>query len=118
MAAGAGHMAFAAALDVTVDAAATFVLAVTNDGKEPVSLTFPDARRVEVVVRADGEERWRSGEGRMFAQVVGTETVAPGDSRSFEVAWEDPAPGAYEAVATLAARGIDLSASASFEVEG
>ncbi|MFB6137899.1 MAG: BsuPI-related putative proteinase inhibitor [Halobacteriaceae archaeon] len=119
-------MALRASLAVDADpAAVTFGLVATNEGTDPVSLSFPTGQTVEVeVYPADGDgdsgaERdggrpagadtesgddavepvWRYGEGRMFTQAVRDATLAPGEALQFDATWESPAPGTYRAVA-------------------
>ncbi|MFC7155337.1 BsuPI-related putative proteinase inhibitor [Halomarina halobia] len=99
-------------LRATVDEGVTFAFTVENTGDEPVSLTFADAARADFVV----DERWRWSDGRLFAQVLGEETLAPGESRTYEGAWSDPEPGTHEARAELLAREQDCEARTRFEI--
>ncbi|MFC4356676.1 BsuPI-related putative proteinase inhibitor [Halobium salinum] len=103
-----------------VDDAVRFTLAVENDGEEAVTLSFRDSMRADFAVRAGdddgGTEVWRWSEGRMFAQMLGTETVGAGETVTFEGTWDDPEPGEYVAVADLAANDADVSAEAEFSV--
>lgn len=108
-------------LECTLEAAASpaevaFSFAVTNVGDDPAELTFPTAQTHDVAVRAEGEEVWRWSDGQMFAQMLGSETLAPGESASFEAVWDDPAPGSYEAVAELVANDADCEATTSVEL--
>lgn len=94
------------ALDSSLAAAATgngvtFTYAVTNGDSEPVELTFRDSGKVDVAVRDGDREVWRWSDGRMFAQVVETVELAPGEQFEVEAEWPDPASGSYEAVADL-----------------
>lgn len=94
------------ALDSSLAAAATedrvtFTYAVTNGDSEPVELTFRDSGKVDVVVRADDDEVWRWRDGQMFAQMMETVELAPGEQFEVEAEWVDPAPGRYEAVGDL-----------------
>lgn len=103
-------------LDVTVDDGVAFAFAVTNDGDEPVDLTFSDALEADFAVRDGDDEVWRFSEGRMFAQALGSETLAPDETATYEATWSDPSPGDYVAVATLEAREQDCEARAEFAV--
>lgn len=118
-----------AVLETALDARAeagrvALAFSVENAGDEPVTLTFPDARRAEFVARVDGdgerggEEAWQWSRGRMFAQALGEVTLSPGESRAFEATWEGPEPGAYRIEAELAATGVDLRAEATVTVPG
>ena len=104
-------------LDVSVGADAVgFAFTVENAGDEDRELQFSDSQTFDVVVEEDGEAVWRYSEGMMFAQMLSTETLPAGDSETFEAEWEDPAPGDYEARATLEATNADCEASVRFSV--
>ncbi|SEV98032.1 BsuPI-related putative proteinase inhibitor [Natrinema salifodinae] len=103
--------------------AVLFVLTVTNEGDEPIELQFSDACKAEFVLvdgddtgDGEGEEVWRFTEGRMFAQVLSSETLEPGDSSSYEAEWSDPEPGEYAAVAELRARNETCDARTDVSV--
>ncbi|WP_254763634.1 BsuPI-related putative proteinase inhibitor [Natrinema marinum] len=96
--------------------AVLFAFTVTNAGGEPVELRFSDACKAEFVVIDDGEEIWRFSEGRMFAQVLESETLGPGASASYEAEWADPERGTYEAVAELRAQDEDCEARTTLSV--
>ncbi|WP_121822369.1 BsuPI-related putative proteinase inhibitor [Halostella salina] len=110
-------MTLRGSLDVTVDGGVQFAFAVRNDGEEPVELAFPDALEADFAVLDDGEV-WRFSEGRLFAQALGSETIAPGEVATYEASWDDPDPGEYAAVATLEAREQDCEARVEFSVDG
>ncbi|WP_435349078.1 BsuPI-related putative proteinase inhibitor [Haloarchaeobius sp. HRN-SO-5] len=94
-----------------------FAFTVTNDGTEPVDLQFSDAQTHDVVVVSDGDtEIWRYGEGRMFAQMLQSESLEPGASTTYRCRWTDPEPGSYTATAFLEATDVDCDASAEFSV--
>ena len=110
-------MSLTGSLDATAtDHGVEFTFDVRNEGDGDVELTFSDARKADVVVRDGDEAVWRYSEGRMFAQMIQQATLGAGDVETFQVAWEDPEPGDYEAVATLAARNADVEAATSFSV--
>lgn len=99
----------AMSLDCSLDASMTggavsFAFTVENTGGDPVDLSFSSAQTHDVVVRDDGADVWRFSEGQMFAQMLGSETLGPGEAVTYEATWEDPDPGSYEAVAELATR--------------
>ncbi len=120
------------------DGAVTFDLRVENRGTEDVELSFSDSQRIRVsVVPADVDDaatpgnvddaaapgdaddvdtRWRSDEGEMFMQVLGSETVPAGGQLGFEASWEDPEPGEYRAVGEIVCRERELRDEAAFEV--
>lgn len=108
-----------ATLDVEVDGdTATFALRVTNEGDDPVSLTFSDGQRAEFVVRDAGTdaERWRWSEGRMFPQMLGSEEVAPGESIAYEAEWTAPENGSFVCRGELVDNANSASAAESFAV--
>jgi len=53
-----------------------------------------------------------------FTQALVTRTLAPEESVTHDVRWEDPRPGEYTAEATLAASNVDVSAQEPFVVAG
>ena len=106
--------ALEASLDVDVGDAVDFTLVVTNAGVAPVGLSFRTGQTADVVVLADGETVWRWSAGRSFTQALREERLEPGEAMRFEARWDDPEPGRYEAVARLAAQGIDAVARARF----
>lgn len=110
-------MSLESSLDATIDdGTVTFALTVRNPDDEPVSVQFSDSCRADVAVVDDGEEIWRYTEGRMFAQMIGEERFDPGESRTFEVEWDDPRAGSYTAVGDLTARDCSCEARTSFSV--
>ncbi|SEQ46520.1 BsuPI-related putative proteinase inhibitor [Natrinema salaciae] len=104
------------AADGTRDAV-MLVFTVTNTGDEAVDLQFSDACKAEFVLEDDeGAEVWRFTEGRMFAQVLSSETIAPGEEATYEAEWSDPVPGEYTAVAELRAQSARCEARTSVSV--
>ncbi|MFC6718777.1 BsuPI-related putative proteinase inhibitor [Natrialbaceae archaeon GCM10025810] len=83
-----------------------FAFTVANGGSEAVDLRFPDACRAEFVVSDGDSELWRSTQGRVFAQVLTTASLPPGEALTIEDEWSDPSlePGTYDVVAKLRAR--------------
>lgn len=89
----------------------SLTLTVTNAGEERIDLSFHDGQRAEFVVEEDGEERWRWGGGRTFAQALATETLASGESADFDAEWPDPPAGEYRIRAWLVADDAEAEAS-------
>jgi hypothetical protein len=87
----------------------TLVLEVENRGSAPLALEFPSARTHDfAVLDAQGREVWRWSRGRLFAQVLATVELAPGEVRRFAAIWDQrdaagarAAPGRYRVVASL-----------------
>jgi hypothetical protein len=104
--------------DLTADAV-TFAFTVSNADTAPVDLTFRSGMRADVAVSDEDDqdrEVWRWSEGRMFTQVVETETLEPDESTTVELRWDDPPPGTYLAEASLAAADVAVTDRVSFEV--
>lgn len=104
-------------LDVAVTGdAVEFTFAVTNADTEPVDLEFRSGEIADVAVYEDGTEVWRWSDGRVFAQTIRTEALAPGESFTQEATWEDPPPGEYAAEASLSAANVTLAERSAFAV--
>jgi hypothetical protein len=80
----------ASALNVTVAGAdVRFELHVTNATGGPLELEFASAQRYDFSVRdGTGEVVWRWSDEMAFAQVLGTESLAPGETRRYGANWE------------------------------
>lgn len=112
-------------LETTIDAepgddAVAFTLCVENRGEEDVALSFSDSQRVRVSVftaETDAAEPiWRSDEGQLFAQMLGSETVPAGERIEFREEWVEPAPGTYRAVGDVVCRERELQDETTFSV--
>lgn len=58
-------------------------LRVTNQAAHPVTLTFPTAQLGDVALEREGTDRYRWSEGRLFLQVIGERSLAPGETWTF-----------------------------------
>jgi len=104
-------MALAARLDADATADGVALrFTVRNESDEPVELSFGDAQRAEFVARDGDETVWRYGEGRAFAQVLGTEAIVPDGTLTVECDWPAPPSGTYEIEAALTAADADCAA--------
>lgn len=108
-------------LDGTLEAAETdegvrFTFTVTNAGDDAIELSFRDAQTHDIVVREDGNERWRWSDGRMFVQVLTSEELDPDESVEYEGTWSTPSSGSYAAVAELEATDHDCTAETEFSL--
>mgnify|MGYP002760671807 CR=1 FL=1 len=99
------------------DSVVVLQLTVENDGTEPVAMQFSDTQRAEFVAADDGEEVWRWSAGQMFGQMLGSETLGPGEQTTFEGGWEDPPTGEYRVRGSLAATDVEASDEVTVEVE-
>ncbi|MEN8374537.1 MAG: BsuPI-related putative proteinase inhibitor [Gemmatimonadota bacterium] len=85
------------------------VLSITNAGGEAVRLDFNSGQRFDVSVSdVEGEEVWRWSEGRSFIQALGSETLAPGATLSYETSWPEPAAGNYRVAGWVTASNRDI----------
>ena len=98
--------------------AVALAFTVTNVGDEPVDLQFSDMCKAEFVVRDEDGDRevWRFTEGRMFAQMLSREELAPDESSTYEAEWERPQPGEYTVTAELRARETECGAETTVAV--
>lgn len=117
--------------DAGGDGGIDLALRVRNAGDAPETLRFRTGQRADFAAyRIDGKEEvsggvtprdddpvWRYGTGRMFTQVLGTETLESGESTTYEATWGNPAPGRYRIVGEVTAEECDLSATATAEVD-
>ena len=90
----------------------TFAVTIRNRRDAPQTLTFASSQTHDCFVyKGENKEVWRWSAGRLFAQVITELTLAPGESRTFTVAWDQTdrqgaplPPGDYQAVGLVAAR--------------
>ncbi|MBP1921250.1 hypothetical protein J2751_000233 [Halorubrum alkaliphilum] len=94
-------------------------LTVSNEGVDPLTLRFRTGQRADFIAHdADtGGQVWQHAEGRMFTQVLGSETLAPGESATYQGTWSDPPTGSYRVVGELAAEEHDATARTTVTVE-
>jgi len=96
------------------------ILHVTNRGTEPVTLYFLSAQRYDVAVKnLEGQEIWRWSNGRMFAQVMGEETLQPGRrARTHRITVRERfSPGRYTVIGTIPAQEELLSESITISID-
>lgn len=95
-----------------------FVLQVTNAGPAPVTLEFPNGQSFDFVVTQDGREVWRWSADMMFTQALRSETLAPGETRTFDAMWSPPAgtSGDFVARGFLTAREHRAEQQMSFRL--
>lgn len=104
------------------DGGIDLALTIRNAGDAPETLRFRTGQRADFAAYRTGEgdgtagpDRdsdpvWRYGTGRLFTQVLGSETLEPGESTTYEATWGDPPPGDYRIVGEVTAEERDLSA--------
>jgi len=124
-----GRMLDAALATADGDEGVDLALTVTNEGDDPVTLRFRTGQRADFAAYegvdaepgdaepGDDDPVWRHGEGRVFTQALGTETLGPGESATYEGTWPDPPPGEFRVVGSLTAEDHDAAATARVAVE-
>ncbi|MFO8114268.1 MAG: BsuPI-related putative proteinase inhibitor [Halorubrum sp.] len=65
----------------------------------------------------DTDPVWRHGAGQLFTQALGSETLEPDESSTYEGTWRDPPAGEYLVVGWLTADDHDASATARVAVD-
>lgn len=83
------------------DDAVEFELVVENADAGSMDLAFRSGMLADFAVLDGDAEVWRWSEGRMFTQVLQTQSLDPGETKAMTAEWSDPDPGDYEVVATL-----------------
>ena len=110
-------MSLTGTLDTRVESdRVSFVFTVENEGSETETLSFRDAHSADFAVLDGDDERWRWSQGRMFAQVLQSAELAPGESATYEGEWPNPEPGTHTAVANLEAENQECEARTEFSV--
>ena len=71
-----------------VGEAVRLTLAVTNLGRDAVSLITPSSQHYEFVVLKVTEEVWRWSADQMFLAVLSQLTILPGETRTFTAEWD------------------------------
>lgn len=99
------------------DGGVAFALNITNAGAQPIRLDFNSGQRFDVsVTDADGAEVWRWSADRSFIQVLGSETVEPGGTLTYEAEWAGAAPGTYRATGLVTASNRDIRQEVEVQV--
>jgi Intracellular proteinase inhibitor len=102
-------MGFAVRLDVSpqpprAGEPVRWTLSVTNSGEDPRTLTFASGQEGDVVLEADGVERYRWSRGMAFIQVLSERELDAGETWSFSLDGVlDVEPGRYSLVASVTA---------------
>jgi hypothetical protein len=93
-------------------------LQVTNAGPQPVRLQFRDGQVYDFAVSAGGREVWRWSADRGFTQALRTETLAAGETRSWNETWRPAAGsrGEFTATARLVATSHPVETSTRFRL--
>jgi len=95
-------------------------LTVFNRAAENLTFDFRNAQHYDFIIEdMEGTSVWRWSEGRMFAQVLGEETLGPGRE---EVVYTETyagllPPGGYKVTGALISSNRPLSASLTITIE-
>ncbi|NLC57826.1 MAG: hypothetical protein GX774_13400 [Armatimonadetes bacterium] len=63
-------------------------LRLENQGDQPVRLQMSSGQQYDFLVLRDGQEVWRWSQGRSFIQTLTSLVLAPEETRSFTVTWD------------------------------
>lgn len=105
-------------LAVAVTDVVTFTFTVTNGATAPATIEFPTAQQYDFAVTniATGGVVWRWSAGRLFAQMLGTRILAPGEKLVFTEQWTPTVKGPLLAQAQLASSSHSAYAGWQFVV--
>jgi hypothetical protein len=97
---------------------AVFSLQVTNTAAAPLPLDFRSGQEFDFVVLRGTQEVWRWSGDRMFTQALRTDTLAPGETRTYSATWAPVtgSTGEYTVRAVLAARNVQVEQTTSFRL--
>ncbi len=101
-----------------------FTYAIRNRSDKPIIYTFPNSKHFDLWIERGGKEIYRLSTGKMYAQMITTLTLQPGETKSFQVTWnqkdndgETVGPGVYTAYAQLTPmRDAPPATSTKFEI--
>jgi len=68
-----------------------FLLQVTNATRGPLTLEFRSGQSFDFAVGDGGRTVWTWSDDMMFTQALRSETLAAGETRSFDATWRPPA---------------------------
>lgn len=97
-----------------------FTLKVTNRSGQAIVFEFSSSQRYDLeIADSSGARVWQWSSGRMFAQMMGSERLAPGETREYRERFSAPlSPGTYRATGIITASGAALRGSTTFTVRG
>jgi hypothetical protein len=115
---GATSLASSVEVEVAGDTV-RMVLHVTNPTNQPVALEFPSGQRYDFAVRTTaGADVWTWSADKTFAQMLGTETIAPGATLDYTETWTPGGQrGSFVAIASLTSTSHPVREQAGFTLE-
>lgn len=112
-----GRDSLVATLTATIGSDVTFTFTVKNTTATSTTMQFNDGQQYDIRVWNDKDVLvWRWAADKAFPQVVGTRTLAPGESVSWVEHWARPAAGSYRALAYLTSSSHGASSYITFPV--
>ena len=95
-----------------------FAMRVVNGTADPAVLEFTSTQRVDLwITRPDGESVYTWSMDKLFGQMMGQDSVAPGDTLEFRETAPAPAqPGEYRLRGAVTASNHDLADTATVMV--
>ncbi|MBW3629490.1 MAG: hypothetical protein KY464_09350 [Gemmatimonadetes bacterium] len=97
---------------------ALFSLQITNTAATPLELRFNSGQSFDFVVTRGAQEIWRWSSEQMFTQALRSETLAPGETRTYTATWA-PVPrvsGEFTVRARLTAQNAQTEQTTSFRL--
>ena len=95
----------------------TLRLVLRNVSAAPQTLEFSSGQRYDFAIEDTRAPVWRWSASQTFAQVLGEQTLAPGDSVVHSEQFKgELTAGPYRAVGTIVRMGEPVTASAEFQV--
>jgi hypothetical protein len=95
----------------------TLRLVLRNVSAAPVTIAFSSGQRYDFAIEDTRAPMWRWSASQMFAQVLGEETLAAGDSLVYSEQFKGELPaGPYRAVGTVVRMGEPVTATAEFQI--
>ena len=94
-------------------------LVLENTGNAPLTLEFPTAQIYDIQITGPNYYFWKWSKGRMFAQVITTITLEPGERKEFLETWEtDPklALGEYSILAWIVSPAYSVQAKGQVSI--
>ena len=103
----------------------SFSLKAINTSKKPQALEFSSAQRFDISIANEaGAQVWSWAANKRFAESLGKLSLAPGESKTFEAAWDGQAlpdakiaPGTYTVQATLTSAPPVLAPPLQIEIK-
>jgi hypothetical protein len=91
---------------------------LTLRANQAITLQFGTSQRYEFVVERSGTRVWGASDGKAYLQVLGSESLEPGEERKYSDRWTAERAGNYVVVASIPASDrSDLSVKREFSVE-